>query len=299
MSAATTKAVAEGATPAWTIGSLLKWAADDFRDKGIEQPRLDAEVLLAFALSATRVELITDAHRPLLPSELGRFRELVKRRRRKEPVAYLVGSREFYGRLFSVDARVLVPRPDTETLVDVALARTAARSLSLRALDLCTGSGCVAVTVARERPTSKLHATDVDAGALSVARRNATRLGAYNVSFSRGDLFAGVEMPYGPFDLITANPPYIATPELAGLPPDVRDFEPRVALDGGVDGLALIGRVVEEAPRFLQRGGVLALEVGAGQAAAVARLLVLGGFEDVVSTRDYGKIERVVHGLRR
>src|SRR5271170_6766306 len=167
----------------WTIEAVVRWASDDFRARGLDRPRLDAEVLLAHALGTTRMQLVIDAKRPLEPEELVRFRDLVKRRRAREPVAYLVGVREFYGRQFRVDRRVLVPRPDTETLVDVALARTEARSLSMRALDLCTGSGCVAITLARERPTCFVVATDVSADALLIARENALRLGAYNVAF--------------------------------------------------------------------------------------------------------------------
>jgi release factor glutamine methyltransferase len=286
------------ATPtAWTIGSMLQWATDDFRGRGIEQPRLDAEVLLSFALGATRVQLIVDSERPLVPGELARFRELVKRRRAREPVAYLLGQREFYGRPFRVDRRVLVPRPDTETLVEVALSRTRSLSLSARVLDLCTGSGCVAITLARERPTTKVHATDLDAGALVVARDNALRLGAYNVSFSRGDLYEGLVPPFGRFDLVVANPPYVPSGDIPRLPADVRSFEPSLALDGGADGTSVLARVVEGAPSVLARGGALAVEVGAGEADAVADAFTTRGFTDVVKARDYGRIERVVHGV--
>jgi release factor glutamine methyltransferase len=287
------------ATPTWTIAAVLKWATDDFRGRGIEQPRLDAEVLLAFALHATRVELIVDAHRPLAPAELARFRELVKRRRTHEPVAYLLGEREFYGRSFRVDRRVLVPRPDTETLIEVALARTAPIALSARVLDLCTGSGCVAITLACERPTSRVHATDKDEGALRVARVNAERLGAYRVSFSQGDLYEGVPRAFGGYDLIVSNPPYIPTGDIAGLPMTVRVFEPRLALDGGEDGLFLLAKIIAGAPALLVKGGALAVEVGAGEADAVAAAFVARGFEGVSRARDYGKIERVVHGVWR
>ncbi len=287
----------ESTAPTWTIGAVLKWATDDFRGRGIEQPRLDAEVLLAFALHSSRVQLIVDSQRPLMPDELARFRELVKRRRGREPVAYLLGEREFYGRTFRVDRRVLVPRPDTETLVDVGLARTAQVSLSARVLDLCTGSGCVAVTLARERPTTHVHATDLDAGALGLARENALRLGAYAVSFSQGDLYDGLRAPFHRFDLIVANPPYVPAPDIPGLPADVRSFEPRLALDGGPDGLTVLRRVIDGAPAFLVPGGALAVEVGAGEAEAVAALFAARGFVDVTRTRDYGKIERVVAGV--
>jgi release factor glutamine methyltransferase len=286
-------------SPLWTIESLLRWAMDDFRSRGIESPRLDAEVLLAKALATTRIQLIVDAKRPLSPDELARMREMVRRRRTREPVAYILGEREFYGRVFRVDRRVLVPRPDTETLVDVALARTRAVSMSMRALDLCTGSGCVAITLARERPTARVFAADLSEGALAVARDNALRLGAYNVAWHQGDLFAAVAQPPR-FDLVTANPPYIAAGDLASLPPDVRDHEPRLALEGGADGLALVRRVVADAPRRLvSPGGVLAVEVGAGQAAAVVELFERAGLSAVEVQRDYGRIERVVSGVLR
>jgi release factor glutamine methyltransferase len=238
---------------------------------------------------------VLDAMRPLAADELSRFRELVKRRRSREPVAYILGQREFYGRTFRVDARVLVPRPDTETLVDVALARTTERSMSMRALDLCTGSGCVAITLARERPTSRVHATDASAEALTVARDNALRLGAYNVSFARGDLYDAA--PAGArFDLVVANPPYVPAGQVGSLMADVRQFEPRLALDGGVDGLSLVRRIVAGAPDVLAPAGTLAIEVGAGQAAEAAALLSARGFCDVTVSRDYARIDRVVDG---
>ncbi len=281
----------------WTIGSLVKWATDDFRTRGIENPRLDAEVLVAFALGIDRTRVIIEAMRPLEPAELALLRDLVKRRRSREPIAYLRGEREFYGRTFHVDSRVLIPRPDTEALVEIALARTTHVSLSMRQLDLCTGSGCVAITMARQRPTAYVLASDLSPDALAVARHNAYRLGAYNVAFAESDLFASI--PAGVrFDVITANPPYIATGEIGGLMPDVRDFEPRMALDGGTDGLDFVRRIVEGAPAFLDRGGVLAVEIGAGEAAATRALFEGHGYGDVAVDRDYGKIERVVSGVR-
>jgi release factor glutamine methyltransferase len=289
----------------WTIETLVKWATDDFRARGIENPRLDAEVIVAWALGIDRVRIILDGKRPLVGDELSRLRELVKRRRAHEPVAYLRGEREFYGRAFKVDGRVLIPRPDTETLVDVALERTRDVSMSMRALDLCTGSGCVAITLARQRPTSRVHGTDVSPGALLVARANALRLGAYNASFSEGDLYAAVSSlaPQARtpgrcrFDVITANPPYIPTPDIPGLSPDIKDFEPTVALDGGPDGLSFLRRIVDGAPDWLVPGGVLAVEVGAEESEEVARCFAARGFGDVRRARDYGKIERVVSGV--
>ena len=281
----------------WTIEAVLRWAADDFRLRGIESPRLDAELLLANALSTTRIRLVVDANRILEPAELGRMRELVRRRRSREPMAYILGQREFYGRPFRVDRRVLVPRPDTETLVEVALVRTRSVSMCARALDLCTGSGCVAITLACERPTSVVFATDISDEALAIARENALRLGAYNVALRKGDLFVPVGAACR-FDLVTANPPYVPSGEIASLQPDVRDHEPRLALEGGDDGLAVLRRVVAGAPAHLKRpGGVLAVEVGAGGASAVVTFFEAAGFGRIEVARDYGRIERVVSGM--
>lgn len=282
----------------WTIESVLAWAADDFQSRDLDTPRLDAELLLVHALSASRVELIIDSKRPLTTAELGRFRALVQRRRMHEPIAYILGSREFYGRDFRVDRRVLIPRPDTEALVEVALARTRTLSLSMTALDLCTGSGCVAITLARERPTTRVFATDLSDDAISVARDNALRLGAYNVAFRVGDLFAAIDDSQR-FDLVTANPPYIGSDELDSLMADVRDHEPRLALDGGERGVALLQKIVTGAPAHLANGGVLAVEVAAGQASSVCDFFRLAGLSDIEVRRDYGRVERVVSGVLR
>jgi release factor glutamine methyltransferase len=280
----------------WTIGSLVKWATDDFRTRGIENPRLDAEVLVAHALGIDRTRVIIESLRPLEGAELAQLRDLVKRRRSREPIAYLRGTREFYGLTFKVDSRVLIPRPDTEALVECALERSSGVSLSMRLLDLCTGSGCVAIAIARQRPTGKVVATDISGDALAVARENAYRLGAYNVALVESDLFAA--LPPQRFDVITANPPYIASEEIATLMPDVRDFEPRLALDGGADGLDFVRKILEQAPAFLEPDGVLAMEIGAGEAAATAALFESHGYRAVRIDRDYAKIERVVSGVR-
>jgi release factor glutamine methyltransferase len=280
----------------WTVRRVVEWAAGDLRTRGSTSPRLDAEVLLAHVLGVDRVRLIIDSALPLGQDELARYRALHQRRRGGEPVAYLIGVREFFGRPFRVDARVLVPRPETELLVEVALARTRERSLSARVLDLCTGSGCVAITLGRERPTTQVLATDLSEDALRVAADNALRLGASNVAFQRADLFQGVARPDGWFELITANPPYIADGEERELPVDVRAFEPRMALFAGSDGLDLVRRIVAEAPQRLAPGGVLAMEIGAGQAPAVRALLEAAGFEEIEAARDLARHERVVSG---
>ncbi len=284
------------APKSWTIGSLVKWATDDFRARGIENPRLDAELLVAHALGIDRMRVILDGARPLEGAELSALRDLVKRRRSYEPIAYLRGEREFYGLKFKVDKRVLVPRPDTETLVDAALSRSTHVSMSMRQLDLCTGSGCVAIAMARQRPTASVYASDVSIDALHVARDNALRLGAYNVAFVQSDLFAAFAGRR--FDVVTANPPYIPTADLATLMPDVRDHEPRLALDGGDDGLDLVRRIAEGAPPCLEPDGLLAVEIGAGEASATVAIFEGHGFRDVRVHRDIARIERVVSAVR-
>jgi release factor glutamine methyltransferase len=286
-------------TEAWTVGRVVSWAADDFRRRGIESPRFEAELLLAHALRIDRMHIIIEPARPLDEGELARYRDLIRRRRAGEPVAYIRGEKEFYGRVFHIDKRVLVPRPDTEILVETALRRTTSSSMGGRYLDLCTGSGCVAVSLARERPTCKVFAVDLSAEALAVAEDNAIRLGAiFPMVFLHGDLYE----PLAPFsglrfELVTANPPYITESDFATLPSDVRGFEPRLALTGGPDGLAVLRRVVSGARARLRPGGVLAVEVGSGQSEAVKSLFAEAAFAEIAVDKDYGGHERVVSGL--
>jgi len=281
----------------WTIARVLRWAAEDLSRRGVTgSARLDAELLLSHATGLDRVRLIVDSARPLAPDELTRFRELHARRRRSEPVAYILGEREFYGLRFSVNQHVLIPRPDTEILVNVALQRTRERHLFGRALDVCTGSGCVAIAFASERPTWQVTGSDISEPALDVARRNALKLGTiWNIDFRQSDLFAAIASEPR-FDLITANVPYIPDDEVLTLVPDIKNHEPHLALCGGADGLAILRRLVKAAPGWLAPGGLLALEVGAEQAERVAKGLGAYGFAEVQRERDYAGIERVVSG---
>ena len=282
----------------WSIARVLSWATEDFRKKGLESPRLDAEVLLAHVLGVDRIRLIVDSKKPLSSGELAAYRQMIQRRRRSEPIAYIVGEREFYGHRFHVDSRALIPRPDTETLVEVAAARTADRAQYGRALDLCTGSGCVAIAFAKLRPTWKVTGTDRSAEAIDLARENGLRLGAiWGLRWLVGDGYAAIDATEV-FDLITANPPYIPTAEYVVLPDGIRGFEPREALDGGEDGLDLARRIIDDAPARLVAGGTLALEVMAGQAPAVIDRFTTAGFADVRVEKDYGGIERVVSGRK-
>lgn len=288
--------VSREAEKTWSIRDVLTWASDDFKKRGNSSARLDAELLLCHALGLDRIQLIVQADRVLDPGELGRYRELIKRRRAGEPIAYVLGEREFFALPFRVDSRVLIPRPDTETLVEVALERTADKSMYGRALDLCTGSGCVAIAFLDRRPTWRLTAVDVSADAVELARENALRNGViWGLRLLVGDLFS----PLGEderFDLITANPPYIPSAEIDALDVDIRNFEPRLALDGGASGLDVLRAIVRGAGRRLVPGGVLAVEVGFDQAPAVAALFEQAGYRDVATRRDLGGRERVVSG---
>jgi release factor glutamine methyltransferase len=280
------------------VQRILTWAAADFTRRGLSSPRLDAEVLLAHVLGVERLRLFVDSARTLTAGELGAFRQAISRRRKAEPVSYIVGTREFYGLPFHVDSRVLVPRPETEILVEVALLRTKDAHLQGDALDVCTGSGCVAIAFSKKRPTWRITGTDVSNDALTVARDNAERLGAvWGVDFVLSDLDAAIPKDKR-FHLITGNPPYIPSSDITTLDADVRDHEPRLALDGGNDGLQIVSRVVERAKERLRPGGVLALEIGHDQASRVKALLQSNGFIDVEGKHDYGGIERIVSGQK-
>jgi len=280
----------------WSIRRLVIWATEDFRSRDFDSPRLDAELLLGHVLGKTRIEIILEGERPLDKAELDGFRELVRRRRTGEPTAYLLGTREFYGTSLEVNSKVLIPRPDTEILVEVALERTKERAAAGNAIDLCTGSGCVAIAFALNRRGWAVTGVDVSAEAIEVASRNATRTGlSFGIDFKIGDLFAALE-PAHQVELITANPPYIPSDVIPTLDVGVRAFEPHLALDGGTDGLVVIRRIVEQAPLWLVPGGVLALEVGYDQGPRALELVKARGFIDVALHRDYGKNDRVVCG---
>lgn len=283
-------------TETWSVRRLVVWATDDFRNRGFDSPRLDAELLLGHALGKTRIEIILDGDRPLDKSELDRFRELVKRRRSGEPTAYLLGKREFYGTTFEVDSNVLIPRPDTETLVEVALDRTKDRAEQGVALDLCTGSGCIAIAFALARRGWTVRGVDLSPTAIEVARRNAEHAAlTTGIDFRVGDLFASVDDGLR-LHVITANPPYIPTDVIPTLDIGIRGFEPRLALDGGADGLVVTRRIIEEAPRWLEPAGVLAFEIGYDQAPTAVELMTAAGFVEVRVNRDYGGLDRVVSG---
>jgi len=255
----------------WTIGSLLRWTAEHFAKKGLESPRLDAEVLLAHVLNCQRIELYTRSEELAGNDARTRFRALVERRLAGCPVAYLVGKKEFFLLSFEVTPAVLIPRPATETLVLAALERLKAIDAP-RILDIGGGSGCIAISLASRLKSSQLVATDVTADALEIARRNAERHNvAGRIDFRQGTDYAPVAGVQ--FKAIVTNPPYIPTAEIAALAVEVRDHEPRAALDGCADGLDIIRRLIEFAPNHLIPGGWLLMEFGLGQSSAIAALV--------------------------
>lgn len=253
----------------WPIQELLKWAAEDFAARGIDTPRLDAELLLARALGCRRVDLYLRFDQCPDEPEREAFRELVKRRRGREPVAQILGSQPFHEIELAVEPGLFAPRPETELLVDEAIARLKTLGGEPTVLDLCTGTGAIALAMAQSIPVLRVWAVDLDPRAVAASSRNADRLRLSDrVTVLAGDLFAPADgLP--PFDLIACNPPYVPTGDIASLMPEVRDHEPHLALDGGPDGLDLVRRLLLESPAHLRPGGWLLIEIGEGQAAAV------------------------------
>jgi release factor glutamine methyltransferase len=259
---------------------------------------LDAQVLLAHVLGRDRAWLVAHGDDALPRAQADAFLALARRRRDGEPVAYLTGRREFWGLTLQVSPAVLIPRPETETLVELALARLPS-DRDLRVLDLGTGSGAIALAIARERPRAAVLGTDLSAAALDVARENARQLSIGNVTFAPADWYEGVATAWrgAAFDLIASNPPYVAAADPHLREGDVR-FEPHQALTPGGDGLGAIARIVAGAREFLTPGGTLAIEHGYDQADAVRARFVAAGFAEVIGARDLAGIPRVVAGLR-
>jgi release factor glutamine methyltransferase len=288
-----------------TAAEALRLGAARLRDAGLTRtPRLDAELLLGAALGVDRPALLAAPERVLSTDEFALYRSYLGRREAREPVAYIRGRRAFRTIELEVTPAVLIPRPETELLVEVGLEALAAvpagrdGRFEPLAVDVGTGSGCVALALAAENPFVRVLASDVDAGALEVARRNAARLGlGGRVRCTVADLLDGLAPGEAP-DLVVSNPPYVSREEYERLEANVRDYEPRLALEGGEDGLDVVRRLVAAAARRLRRGGVLALEVGAGQAGEAGALLEGAGFAGVQERPDLAGIPRVVWGRR-
>lgn len=279
----------------WTVLGMILWSADYLRDKGIDTGRLDAEHLLASAVGVDRLGLYLAFERPLTPAELDGYRPLLKRRAAREPLQYILGRQPFRELDLEVGPSVLIPRPETEVLVDQILEAMRGDDAGGTALDLGTGSGAIALSLAFEGSFASVVATDVDDAALDVARRNRDAAGlGERVELRRGSLFEPLKRSER-FDVIASNPPYVGEMDEESLEPEVRDWEPRAALFAGADGLDVLRRIAVGACEHLRPGGLLALEVGAGQARIVADWLESdGGYDEVKVTRDYTGRERFV-----
>ena len=281
------------------IREALAAACADFASAGIETPSLDAALLLAHVLNISRTSLVAMGPDALSQENHAAFRVLVKRRLNGECAAYILGKKEFRGLEFLVNPSVLVPRPDTETLVEAAITVLGEQLAvsDIRVLDLCTGSGAAAVSLKNEMPALEVYAADISADALETAKANAARLlPADSIHFYSGDLYNALPPAHRPFNLIVCNPPYIPSGEIQTLSAEVQN-EPRLALDGGPSGLEIIERVIDGAPVNLIRGGALLLEADPRQMEKISFLLEKKGFGNVKLYRDLSGKERVIGGI--
>jgi len=279
----------------WTILKVIDWTIGYFKRKNIDQPRANAEVLLAFVLGVERIQLYLNHDKPLAAHELARYREAVQRRAAHEPTQYITQRQEFWSLEFEVNPSSLIPRPETELLVESGLDYLGDRAGLV--LDLCTGSGVIAVSLAHERPALRVTATDRSLDAIALASKNANRHHVENrILFAAMDLFNGFS-PQMLFDLIITNPPYISESQFRALSPEIVEHEPHMALWGGApEGLAVINKILRDAPKHLKPGGALIMEIGQGQAELLGPMLAELEFIDSIEfIKDYSGILRVLH----
>ncbi len=284
----------------WTILRVIQWTTEYFARKGIDQPRAGAEILLAHALGVERLQLYLHHDKPLKPDELARYREAVRRRASREPVQYITGKQEFWSLEFEVNSAVLIPRPETELLVEKALELIADRPALV--LDLGTGSGAIAIAIVHEKPSIRMIAVDRSMEALAVARRNALRHGVSDrIAFAAMDLLGTFARDVAPFDLIVSNPPYIGENELPSLAPEVRCHEPKGALrGGGPEGLDIIRRILGEAPGILKPSAWLLMEIGHKQAQILDREITVNKeYEEHRFFKDYSGIPRILQARKK
>ncbi len=281
----------------WTIQKLLNWVTEYLTGKGIDSPRLSAELLLSQVLGLRRIELYTQFDKPVAKQQLDILHDLVKRAGQNEPIAYLVGKTEFYSLELSVTPDCMIPRPETELLVERAIEFLRTRPGTQFVCDLCTGSGCIAVAVAKNFPNARIIATDICDAALAVAAGNIKKHQLKDqITLLRGDLFDPIisGLDVNEFDLIVCNPPYVSTAEYENLDKNVKDFEPKVALFAGVDGLDIYRRVIEKTDRFLKPNAALMLEIGFAQGPAIKELLEqTGAFTEIKIEKDLHNNDRI------
>jgi len=282
----------------WTINKIIRWATSYLKSHDIDSPRTTGEILLAHALKLNRIDLYLNYDQPLNGDELQRFKALIKRRIRREPVAYILGAKEFWSLDLRVNRNVLIPRPETECLVEKALILLSENAAAppLRILDLGTGSGAIVMALASQQPQHVYFASDRFWPAVAVARANARRFEyGERIHFFVGDWLASLNDDKTGFDMIVSNPPYIPSNDIDGLQPEICRFEPRAALDGAVDGLACFRTIVGTAANHLKSEGVLIMEIGHDQRENVRRIAADSKrFEDFECAKDYSGHDRVV-----
>ncbi|MBF0368460.1 MAG: peptide chain release factor N(5)-glutamine methyltransferase [Magnetococcales bacterium] len=282
----------------WSVRRLLNWSTPWLEKQGVENPRLDSELLLAHAIGLKRLDLFLDPDRPLIPAELARFKSLIKRRAHREPTALILGIRGFWKLDFLIHPGVLIPRPESERIIEAVLEKFPDQESPLALLDIGVGPGTLLFTLLSEYPQATGVGCDLSQTALACARENGEALKLLDrTTLLQGDLTAPLDTNTR-FDLIVSNPPYITDKEMADLAPEVREWEPREALWGGEDGLDLYRRLLPDALPFLKAQGVMMVEIGHTQGEAVARLMTQAGFCEVTILLDYGRRSRVVVGVK-
>jgi release factor glutamine methyltransferase len=287
----------------WTVLKLISWTTSYFKSHQIDSPRTDAEILLAHVLNCRRIDLYLRYDQPLSVVELNAYKSLIKRRRHREPVAYIVGQKGFWSFDLRVSPDVLVPRPETECVVESALDQLPETrgASALRVLELGTGTGAIILALAIERPGHCFVATDISLDALRVARANADKLGVSdNINFCCTNWFEAFSDKRSVFDLIIANPPYIPTAQIDLLQPEIVQYEPRQALDGGIEGLDFLRHILKEAIRYLRSGGALTLEMGSDQRQALKDYMKsLPDYSHVQFYRDYSDQDRIIQAIKK
>jgi release factor glutamine methyltransferase len=284
--------------PEWTIIKLIEWTTSYFKSHDIESPRTSAEILLAHALNLNRIDLYLRYDQPLSSKELSPFKTLIKRRVKREPVAYIVGTKEFWSMDLAVTPEVLIPRPETECLVEAALDLLPNNPImkQQRILELGTGSGAVILALASERPNHLFFASDRSMNAVELAQKNARHHGLDNaVNFFCADWFRAMKASSVPFDMIISNPPYIPTQNIAKLQPEIYRYEPTSAIDGHEDGLGCLQLIINDAHSYLNRQGHLLLEMGHDQKKPIQKIIErCAVYEDIIFSKDYSGYNRIV-----
>ena len=299
------------AMQSWTIQKLLNWITEYFIEKGIDSPRLSAELLLGYVLGLERIELYTQFDKPVAKEQLDKLHKLVKRAGENEPIAYLIGKTEFYSLELNITPDCLIPRPETELLAERAIEFLCKRTGKQFVCDLCTGSGCIAVAIARNCPNSRIIATDISDAALNIAAKNVEKYQLEKqIKLLCGDLFEPVipqldveklvlNSDWG-FDLIVCNPPYVSAAEFEKLDKNIKDYEPKLALYAGDDGLDIYRRITEKADQFLKPDAALMLEVGYNQGQTVRELLEQAGtFAEIKIEKDHHNNDRIISAVNK